>query len=310
MKIGKIILFILTLVTIFVSCQTDDDTITEVPPVDRAEQQEIDRDSLLLYLNTHFYNSGALEANPSPTIDNIIILELPESGILPNPSDNTLLIDDVEMRETVFQGVNYEYYILNIRQGGGEQRPNVSDDVLVNFSGTLMNGELFDNTVNPEGAIDLTATVPGFSRAFLDFNVAESFLINVDNTISFINPGIGVVFMPSGLGFFDNPRVGSNIPFLANLIFRFELFQTEINDHDNDGIPSYLEDLDSNLDVTNDDTDGDQIPNYLDLDDDEDGTLTIDEDINGDGNPLNDDTDGDGIPNYLDTDDTASRNDS
>ena len=32
-------------------------------------------------------------------------------------------------------------------------------------------------------------------------------------------------------------------------------------------------------------------------------------DIKGDGDPTNDDSDGDGIPNYLDSDDTASRDD-
>lgn len=39
------------------------------------------------------------------------------------------------------------------------------------------------------------------------------------------------------------------------------------------------------------------------VDDDKDGVPTRDEDLNGDGDPSNDDTDGDGIPNYLDEDD-------
>ncbi|MCA9580088.1 MAG: putative metal-binding motif-containing protein, partial [Myxococcales bacterium] len=37
--------------------------------------------------------------------------------------------------------------------------------------------------------------------------------------------------------------------------------------------------------------------------DDVDGIDTLDEDVDGDGNLTNDDTDGDKIPNYLDTDD-------
>ncbi|WP_435416492.1 gliding motility-associated C-terminal domain-containing protein, partial [Polaribacter aestuariivivens] len=60
----------------------------------------------------------------------------------------------------------------------------------------------------------------------------------------------------------------------------------------------------SDGDPTNDDTDGDGIPNYLDTDDDGDGVATEDEDVVvSDGDPTNDDSDGDGIPNYLDTDD-------
>jgi hypothetical protein len=39
------------------------------------------------------------------------------------------------------------------------------------------------------------------------------------------------------------------------------------------------------------------------LDDDGDSFLTEEEDLNGDGDPSNDDTDGDGIPNYKDPDD-------
>ncbi len=73
-------------------------------------------------------------------------------------------------------------------------------------------------------------------------------------------------------------------------------------DSDNDTVNNYDEDLNKNNDLTDDDTDGDGIPNAYDTDDDGDGTLTKDEDSNGDGNPLNDDTDGDGIPDYLDAD--------
>ena len=51
------------------------------------------------------------------------------------------------------------------------------------------------------------------------------------------------------------------------------------------------------------DTDGDGIPNFLDVDDDGDGIDTVDEDVNSNGNPMDDDTDLDGTPNYLDMDD-------
>jgi hypothetical protein len=47
------------------------------------------------------------------------------------------------------------------------------------------------------------------------------------------------------------------------------------------------------------DTDQDGIPNYLDNDDDGDGVLTIDEDLNGDLDPTNDFTDPSAGPDYL-----------
>lgn len=82
--------------------------------------------------------------------------------------------------------------------------------------------------------------------------------------------------------------------------------KTVLTEDDNDGIPAALEDINGNGNFEDDDTDGDGIPNYLDVDDDGDNVLTINEkpDPNSDGN-LSDalDTDGDGIPNYLDNDD-------
>ncbi|WP_298514044.1 Calx-beta domain-containing protein [uncultured Kordia sp.] len=74
-------------------------------------------------------------------------------------------------------------------------------------------------------------------------------------------------------------------------------------DSDGDGIFDSFEDLNGDNDLTNDDTDQDSIPNYLDEDDDGDGINTADEDYDGDNDPTNDDTDEDGIPNYLDAQD-------
>ncbi len=50
------------------------------------------------------------------------------------------------------------------------------------------------------------------------------------------------------------------------------------------------------------DTDGDMIENYLDDDDDGDGVLTKDEDYNGNGDPIDDDTNNNDIPDFLDED--------
>ncbi len=64
-------------------------------------------------------------------------------------------------------------------------------------------------------------------------------------------------------------------------------------DDDGDGVPTAVE-------LVYDDTDSDGTPNYLDDDDDNDGVLTKDEDYNHDGDPTNDDTNGDMRPDYLD----------
>jgi hypothetical protein len=327
MKIRKITLYILCAIVGFASCSKDDnrDDPIFIDVRDRAEQQIADKDSLIGYLETHYYNSSVFVGNPNPSINDLVVTELPDGESL--PVDHTLLIDAIEIKTTVHVEVDYEYYILRLNQGGGVDSPHFSDDVRVIFSGNLLDEEVFDSAVTPED-FDLTVLVAGWGRVLTQFNVAEFFIEAVDGTVSYTNAGVGVMFLPSGLGFFAETPLNSNIPLYSPLIFKFELYQTEINDHDGDGVPSYLEDLDGNFELANDDTDEDGIQDFIDVDDDGDGTLTIEEDLedidinndssgdgvldndlDGDGDPTNDDTDGDGIPNYLDTDNTESNKD-
>ena len=105
------------------------------------------------------------------------------------------------------------------------------------------------------------------------FNSAQDF--NLDNgSVNYNNYGLGVMFVPSGLAYFSGSTTGSSYD---NLIFKFELLQVEVIDHDNDGLPSYVEDLDGNLIVEDDDTDENTFANFIDIDDDGDGVLTINE---------------------------------
>jgi len=69
-------------------------------------------------------------------------------------------------------------------------------------------------------------------------------------------------------------------------------------DDDNDGVPTLFE-LDGSGNPL--DTDGDGVIDAIDSDDDGDGLLTTDEDVNSNGDPRDDDTDNDGTPNYLES---------
>ena len=317
------------LITIFLlgfSCgDDDDDGIVEVPEADRTEQQVIDNDSLVSFLQSHYVDESLLTNNPTILFNEIEINQLPEDGELPNPDQNSLLIDMVETLTTTYFDVEYEYYILKINQGGSENSPNFSDKVRVSYEGTLMDDTVFDSSSTPVD-FDLTSTIAGWGRVLPEYNNAEDFIVNSDGTVTYNNPGIGIMFLPSGLGYYS--AAAGTVPVYSNLIFKFKVFQSEVNDHDFDNVPSHLEDLNGDYDLTNDDTDDDTFADFVDSDDDNDGTLTIDEDLEpdsdltvdrdrdgdptndiGDGDPTNDDTDGDGIPNYLDPDDTASRDD-
>ena len=98
------ILFICTLIISVISCSPDDEgTIVSVPENDRTEQQVIDKDSLLGYLNSHYYNSTEVNALANPTIADVVITELLEGETL--PSDATLLMSAVETKTTTYEDV-------------------------------------------------------------------------------------------------------------------------------------------------------------------------------------------------------------
>ena len=322
----KLYILLITILLVGFSCgDDDDDGIIEVPEADRTEQQVIDNDSLVSYLHSHYVNVSLVSNNPTISFTEININQLPDDGELPNPDQNSLLIDIVETLTTTYFDVEYEYYILKINQGGSENSPNFSDKVRVSYEGTLMDDTVFDSSSTPVD-FDLTSTIAGWGRVLPEFNIAEDFVINSDGTVTYNNPGIGIMFLPSGLGYYS--AAAGSVPVYSNLIFKFKVFQSELNDHDFDNVPSHLEDINEDYDLTNDNSDNDTFADFVDSDDDNDGTLTIDEDLEpdsdltvdrdgdgdptndiGDGDPTNDDTDGDGIPNYLDPDDTASRDD-
>lgn len=272
MKIRKIALYLFCMVLGFTACKKND-VPTEIEERDRTEQQIIDNDSIIGYLETHYYNSSAFGAsNPNPSLMDLVISELPEDGILPDPSNNTLLIDDVEKIDAVNGDIDYELYILKLNQGGGDS-PEFSDKVRVIYEGSLLDDSVFDSAVNPV-TFDLLSLVRGWSKAMPHFSASEGFNDVGDGTIEFNNFGVGVMFIPSGLGYYANGTL--NIPSYSPLIFKIELYQVSQNDDDGDGIPSFMEDLNDDLQFTaeDDDTDGDLTPDYADVDDDGDGKLT------------------------------------
>ena len=270
-KYSKIFLFLLVL-AIF-SCEEDEETIISVPESDRTEQQVIDNDSLVGYLNTHYYNSSEVNDMTNPSINDLMFIELLDGEEV--PSDHSLLIDNVEIKTTTHMDVEYMYYVLKIKQGEGEMSPEFTDDIKVNYWGALTDGTVFDQTTTPI-VNDLSTFIPGWHRVLPDFNTSDSFESNIDGSVSYSGYGMGAMFIPSGLGYFSTYQDG--IPTYSNLIFKFELMQTESNDHDSDNIPSYMEVSDSNqYDLYGFDTDEDSAPDFLDTDDDGDGKITADE---------------------------------
>lgn len=303
---------------VFYACEKKDDGIIEVPLRDYAEVATEDHAALEEYLQTHFYYLNTVD--PPPGFTSFIEFDT----IAGANAGQTPLIDQVYIKQLERQDVMHNLYVLKLNQGGGAQ-PKFADSSFTVYKGNLLDNTLFDSGVSPVW-FDLLSVVQGFREGVIEFNGATGNVDNGDGTLSFMDYGQGAIFMPSGIGYFGNSQ--PNIPVYSPLIFRFNVLEVNEADHDQDNVPSWIEDIDGDRDALNDDTDGDTFPNLVDTDDDGDGTPTSEEDLEPDSDPLvdrdgdgdptndigdldptNDDTDGDGIPNYLDTDDTQSNQD-
>ncbi|CAH8288796.1 hypothetical protein EV196_11611 [Mariniflexile fucanivorans] len=331
MNLRKLSLYLLCLTIGIVSCKKDDDPTTVLVEIeDRDVQQLKDMDSLNKYLDTHYYNSEELASlGTNVSISDIVIGELGEDETVADiPVGFTLLRTAVGApKTTTYADTGYEYYVLKLNQGGGSDSPKFCDRIRFNYEGFTLDDVVFDYSVHPidsdlvgDGGVTSYGLITGWNKVMPDFNTAEGYIENGDGTVTYVNKGVGIMFLPSGLAYFSSATTG--IVSYSPIIFKFELLQMSQNDHDGDGVPSYLEDLpnsngvrdsqftvnyDDLTDATDDDTDGDGTPDYIDTDDDGDGISTINEDINNDGDPTNDDSNGNGIPNYLDNTDIIKK---
>lgn len=278
MKSINFIVYLVFISVFMTSCKDDDITVPNIEVRDRGEQQEADSDSLIDYLSSHYYNSDFFLTGTNHKYSDIVITELAEGEDV--PAGHTLLIDAVETHTTTYEETDYEYYVLRLNQGGGES-PRFTDQVRVRYEGFLVEtGVTFDGVVTP---VDLLMQGVGFTGGVIrgwqlilpQFSTSIDFAFN-NGIVEYNNYGLGMMFLPSGLAYFSGTASGT-LSAYSNLIFKFELLQYEEVDHDGDGIPSYIEDFDANLDVLDDDTDEDLAPNYVDVDDDNDGVNTLDE---------------------------------
>jgi len=343
----------LAIVTLY-ACNNDDDDnggVNPPPPRDRAAQQVEEAVIIQNYLDTHFFTLVDNPLNPNHKIalfdtiaganstlvtyrgelfyDNI---DRDADGI-PDTADIDSKPDGSAFGEDETPTTRPDADGDGIADDSDADNPDLADQPDSDGDGIIdskdpvdnndLNRRLFDNSITPVW-FDQTRVVQGWREGLVELKGSSGFTENPDGTVDFNNDfGDLVVFMPSGLAYFNIPPFGTRIPLYAPLIFNIQLYQVNEADHDRDGIPSYLEDLDDDrivLDI-DDNTDGDPSLNYQDNDDDNDGTLTRDEitanDLNNDGfidpNPeamelIFYDDDGDDIPNHLDQDDRAVKN--
>jgi FKBP-type peptidyl-prolyl cis-trans isomerase len=189
---------------------------------------------------------------------------------------------------------DFHYLVLN---EGIDESPSNVDAVFTAYKGdylqqvtkdgvTTLTVTEFERSSNPQQFFQLTSVIRGWSEVFPLFKKG-TYTSNSDGTVSYKDYGAGVVFIPSGLGYYSTGK--GTIPAYAPLVFNVKLYEIQRNDQDGDGIPSYLEDLDGDgymYSFTNttlyptkpttnpDDTDGDEVPDCFDVDDDGDNYTT------------------------------------
>ena len=280
-KVYKLILTAL-IGLLIVSCSKSDGP-SIAPKKDYAEQYAKDNDSIVKFLQTHYME--VVDDESLPNFGDVTFTEIPEGGTQTSIWDETDNHRKLRTRLVDQNDITYTVYYINFRDGVGEKPCNV-DGVYANYKGTLLNGNIFDQTTNPQTLFQLDGVIRGWSEIFPQF-ASGTYSSNGDGTVSYDDFGAGVMFLPSGLGYYNIAQ--NTIPAYSPLIFTIKLYEVERMDQDADGIPSYLEDLSGPTagsapdgyiyvmpedEVNPDDTDGDDFPDYIDLDDDGDHVLT------------------------------------
>lgn len=282
------------------SCEEEEVGIPVEPP--RAYDVQRDADMVIIeeYLKNNYIT---VIDNPGLVDDQDVIITKLEPGDTEHKSIKEQTKYQLLSKEVILHDIKYKVYYLVLRSGVGESPCNV-DGVLAAYKGTylrkstatetapsVLSATFFEESRYPQSIFNLYAGIVGWSEIFPKFKKG-TYTINDNGTVSNKDFGAGVIFIPSGLGYYN--RGAGLIPAYSPLVFSVKLYDILRIDSDNDGIFNYQEDLDNDgyiYDYRNkfyypttpvdekvryaDDTDReDGIPNFLDVDDDGDGTTT------------------------------------
>ena len=298
-SMNKFNIYLFLIITLLFSCNKDDDD-GEIEIRDYSEQVVADEQTIEEYLRTHYYNYEDFNSSNSFEVD----IKVRIDSITDVTANKTPLFDQVKIKTinvSSSRGIGAEktphnlYYI--IAREGVVSNPSVVDSVYITYKGMLTDNHVFDERKYPVW-LDLANSLQGFREGVSELKSGE-FRQNSNGTIQYSSFGVGLFFLPSGIGYFENTT--ADIPEYSPLIFSVSLMTSNPTDHDNDGLLSINEDIDGDGDPFYDDTDNDDLWNMYDSDDDGDGTLTINE-LDKNNDQIIDDTDNDGIPDYLDPD--------
>jgi hypothetical protein len=288
--------FILSIIAaVFFSCTSSTDSETTVAIRDYAVQFDADNILIETYLKTHYIKFT--DTNVTLATPDFADKEFTLATITDDKTQVSLwsflgktTFPQLKVRPFYVETVEHKMYALILREGVNARPINV-DGVYAGYKGEILDGTVFDSSTNSEQLYNLDGSstgggagvIRGWSE-FFPFLRSGKYTPNADGTVSYSDYGVGVMFLPSVLGYYSSAQTG--IDAYSPIIFTVKLFGVKRYDHDADGIPSYLEDLDGDNYMYSvagyfaatgkilDDTDSDGIANFLDIDDDADGYIT------------------------------------
>ncbi|WP_432671555.1 hypothetical protein [Flavobacterium sp. SM2513] len=280
--------FILPLISVVLFSCSNDDSKKTTPPRDYTVQYPTDLDSIESYLKTHSFSVIEEGGLTDVKIDTFIVgnvegkvsiwdnTEFPlQFKMVKNDTRTSYLVDG-----RISDPVDYKMYYFIINDGGGASTTRF-DSTYVSYRGwRLTDSEQFDISNQPfwstfpKTSNDETALISGFRQFTPLLNAAvPPFVTGPDGQVSYNNSGVGVVFLPSGLGYYNT--FSSSIPSYSPIAFTVRLHSVRERDHDSDTVLSKYENGTGVEDLFSVDTDGDNIPDFLDNDDDNDNVRTI-----------------------------------
>ena len=273
---NKFIFAISTIGLLFaISCKKNENS-NVTPPRDVTEVRNENNQSIETFLKTHTYTFSA-----TTTISETVTFATTSNTTASIFNDSKLKRLELDVYDANNTLVRHTLYYLILQEGTGTTT-TIADSVYVNYKGQLLDLSVFDETTTQSTSnwMDLignivtnkpSGTIRGFREGVAQLRASATGLTNnSDGTLNApTDGGIGVFFIPSGLGYFNNRQ--AKIPAYSPLIFTVRLIATRRADHDHDGKPSIDEivrneygvvtypDCDANKDTS-------YLPDYLDAD--------------------------------------------
>ena len=258
-----------------ISCKKNENS-NVTPPRDVTEVRNENNQSIETFLKTHTYTFSA-----TTTISETVTFATTSNTTASIFNDSKLKRLELDVYDANNTLVRHTLYYLILQEGTGTTT-TIADSVYVNYKGQLLDLSVFDETTTQSTSnwMDLignivtnkpSGTIRGFREGVAQLRASATGLTNnSDGTLNApTDGGVGVFFIPSGLGYFNNSQ--AKIPAYSPLIFTVRLIATRRADHDHDGKPSINEivrneygvvtypDCDANKDTS-------YLPDYLDAD--------------------------------------------